>query len=424
MRANLRRKNCIVCGAELFEDLVYVGDQYPSAIYPKASVDYKLSIQPSSLNLTKCSNNECGLVQLACEYNLNYVLEHYPYLSGGTSTMTRILSDVTREVEEFASLGKNDIVLDIGGNDATLLSLLSKDVKYRINIDPAHGIKSVLDDPNYIKIEETFSSKVYLGLELPSPKTIFSIAMFYQLSDPANFCRQVKEIMSENTIWCIQMTYLKSMLESNMYDNIVHEHVAYYSLKSLEYLLNKVGLEICDAKIVDSYGGSLRVYVMKKRDKFPKEYLSDGYQTIKDYELKNGTNDAEALKRFNERISHLKNHTRELIFNIVDKNGKIWALGASTKGNMICQFLGINHNHIEFVLDNNEKKIGLIMAGSDIPIVDEKEYLSKLPRYMLVLPYYYIEHFKSLISKHLKRGQSINLLVPLPKPKLMKLSRV
>ncbi len=88
MRANLRRKNCIVCGAELFEDLVYVGDQYPSAIYPKASVDYKLSIQPSSLNLTKCSNNECGLVQLACEYNLNYVLEHYPYLSGGTSTMT------------------------------------------------------------------------------------------------------------------------------------------------------------------------------------------------------------------------------------------------------------------------------------------------------------------------------------------------
>lgn len=422
MITDTRKKTCIACGAKLLEDLVHIGDQYPSAIYSKLSADYRLSMQPLSLNLTKCSNNSCGLVQLAHEYSLDSILEKYPYLSGGTATMTRILSDVVKEVEGLASFGTNDAVLDIGGNDGTLLNLLSKDVKWKINIDAAHGITSVLDDPNYLRIQEKFSSNAYLNLDIPLPKIIFSVAMFYQLNDPTRFCREVKKIMSDDTIWCVQMTYLGSMLASDIYDNIVHEHVAYYSLKSLEYVMNESGLKICGAKIVDSYGGSLRVYVMKKKGKFSRQDLAKDCQSVKSYESKKGINTVEALEEFNERITLLKKLTRELIFHIIDRGGKIWAFGASTKGNMICQFIGVNHNHIEHVLDNNKKKIGLMMIGSDIPIVNEKEYLPNLPEFLFILPYYYIDHFKPFIRKHLKVGQNISLIVPLPKPHLIKLS--
>ena len=421
MRTGARRKKCIVCDAQFVGDVVHVGAQYPSAIYPKVEEDYKSLIQRSSLNLTKCTNNSCGLVQLANEYNLDFVLEHYPYLSGGTATMKGILSDITKEVEDIATLSKDDVVLDIGGNDGTLLSLLSGNVRHRINMDAAHGVESVLDDPDYRCVQGKFSSKAYLELDILSPKVIFCVAMFYHLDNPLAFCKEVREIMNDDTIWCVQMTYLGSMLESNIYDNIVHEHVAYYSLKSLEYLMNKAGLEICDAKVVKSYGGSIRAYVMKESRKFPKQYFHKNYKSMERYESEEKTNSVEALEKFDERIDLLKGFTRELIMHIIDRNGKMVAFGASTKGNMILQFTGINHNHIKCVLDNNENKIGTIMTGSEVPIIDEREYLNELPEYLFVLPYYYVEFFKTFIKKYLKAGQEIYMIVPLPKPHFIKL---
>ncbi len=217
------------------------------------------------------------------------------------------------------------------------------------------------------------------------------------------------------------MTYLGSMLESNIYDNIVHEHVAYYSLKSLEYLLRKAGLQVFDADVVPSYGGSLRVLV-RKMNKRSKVKISPAMKRIYKEEEAADINTTEGLKRFNERIHMLKDFTRNMIDHVVEKHGKIFALGASTKGNMICQFLGLSAEQITCALDNNDKKIGLVMTGSDIPIADEKKHLDRLTEYLLVLPYYYTEFFKTMVQKNLKPGQTVYLIVPLPKPHFIKLS--
>lgn len=405
-----KRKKCIVCKYQLSDDKVIIGDQYPSAIYPK-SKSYKRQISPSSLNLAKCLNVRCGLVQLSNEYDLSYVLENYPYESGTTATMNAILQDIAKEAEHLVTLTKDDVILDIGGNDGSLLNLIKGQVKYKVNIDAAVGVKSMINAENYIKINGLFDSKKYLNLKLTPPKIIFSVAMFYHLNDPLTFCRNIRKIMSDETIWCLQMTYLGSMLEENIYDNIVHEHVAYYSLKSLEFLLKKTGLHICDAKIVKSYGGSLRVYISKKKKLLRKKLDCKG---IKKLEENNKTNTFDSLNEFNTRIQVLKKVTKEIIEHLVQKNGKITALGASTKGNMICQFSDLNHNHIKYVLDNNPKKIGLLTTGSEIPITDEKKYLNPMPPYLLLLPYYYKDFFIALIKRNLKKDQSTYLIVPLP----------
>jgi|GEM_PF-753975 len=421
MLADKRRTKCIVCGDQLLDDLVLIGNQYPAIVCPQLGTDYRRSMKTLSLNLTKCSRQECGLVQLRYDYNLDFVYKNYPYLSGGTATMKKILGDVVQEVEGIVPLNQNDVVLDIGGNDGTLLSLLSKPVKKRINIDATIGISSVIREDNYIRFESKFSARTYLSLKQPLPQAIFCVAVLYQLDEPLAFCQQVHKIMADDTVLCLQMTYLGSMLESNIYDNVVHEHVAHYSLGSLEYLLNKSGLEVWDAKIVASYGGSLRVMVRKAKRK-PRLCATKGARVIREYERKMEFNSADGLKRFNERIHLLKDFTRHLIDHIVGKHGKIFALGASTKGNMICQFLGLTQEQISCVLDNSDKKIGLVMTGSDIPIVDEKEYLLKLTDYLLVLPYYYTDFFKSLVQKHLQPRQTVYLLVPLPKPYFLKVS--
>jgi hypothetical protein len=123
---------------------------------------------------------------------------------------------------------------------------------------------------------------------------------------------------------------------------------------------------------------------------------------------------------FNERIKLLKQCYYNLIQHIIESQGKILALGASTKGNMICQFVGIGSDHIKCVLDNNIKKIGKVMAGSNIPVVDEKEWLNRLPKYLLLLPYYYVEHFVKMVSSNTKKGKTTFIIVLLPVPKLIK----
>ena len=240
--------------------------------------------------------------------------------------------------------------------------------------------------------------------------------MFYHLSNPRKFVEDILKIMDDKTVWVLQMTYVGTMLRDNVFDNIVHEHVAYYSLSSLENLLTSVGLHIAEARQVDSYGGSLRVFIVKNPDAFPSEYFRNDYPSIVEFEKNNNTNTYEELYAFNSRVQLLKHSLKELVNHISSKYKPLWAFGASTKGNMILQLIGADNNQIPCILDNSKKKIGTKTTGTLIPIVDESTYLLDLPEYLLVLPYYYKETFVKIIKKYLSQGKTVNLLIPLPFP--------
>lgn len=415
----MKRTNCIVCEGQLHNDSVLIGAQYPSAVFADVTEDYRQYLKASSLNLTQCSNPSCALVQLSSGYDLDMVFKNYPYLSGTTATMKGILKDVVDEGAQLVKLEAEDVVLDIGGNDGTMLSYLDVSVAAKVNIDTAEGVKSVQVSGNYKRVEGAFTSDLYKKLGLPKPKLIFSVAMFYHLDNPLTFCKDVASIMDDDSLWIIQMTYLGSMLESNIYDNIVHEHKAYYSIHSLEYLLELASLYICGARVVESYGGSIRVFVSKKQRKIEMHDLSQEYENIKKEEIRDGINTNRALELFNDRIQVLRSCAYNLVRHVHDAEGKLIALGASTKGNMMCQFSGIDHQLIECVLDNNEKKIGKVMTGSDIPIVNEEEWLGRLSKYLLVLPYYYIDYFTKMVSQNTRTGDTNYLIVLLPFPKVI-----
>jgi hypothetical protein len=417
-----KNKFCISCGTRLPKDIVHIGRQYPSAIYLSKNIKKPKNLKSSSLNLTRCENEDCNLIQLSHIYNLQYVFDNYPYESGTTANMRKILNDVLIDAYKIYRLKKKDVFLDIGGNDGTLLNLIDVPVKARINIDAAAGVKQVISDPDYKHIHGFFDAKTYKKLNLPNPKFITSIAMFYHLSNPLKFIKDIYEIMDENTVWILQMTYVGTMLRDNVVDNIVHEHVAYYSLHSLEFLLSKVGLHIADAKLVDSYGGSLRVFIVKNLKKFPQKKLRKNYNKIKKFEKNNNTNTFNELYSFNSRIQLFKYTFKELVNYCSSKKGSLWAFGASTKGNMILQLIGATKKEIPYILDNNKKKIGTKTTGSLIPIIDESTNLLNLPKYLLILPYYYKKTFVKIIEKVLPRGKSVDLLIPLPYPHFIKVN--
>ena len=169
-----KRINCISCGATLEEDIVIIGDQYPSAIFiPDKNLGAR-ELTASSLNLTRCTNERCRLVQLANEYDLQYVFDHYPYESGSTATMKQILQDVVDDAQKVISLNCDDVVLDIGGNDGTLLGLIRQPLRARVNIDAAAGIVQSVSSPDYLHVHARFDADVYRNLNLPNPRLIFS----------------------------------------------------------------------------------------------------------------------------------------------------------------------------------------------------------------------------------------------------------
>jgi NDP-4-keto-2,6-dideoxyhexose 3-C-methyltransferase len=393
-------------------DIVLIGKQYPSAIFLPEGNPIPNSLQPESLNLTKCNNKKCGLVQLANEYDLDYVFKHYPYQSSLTASMSNILCDVAADGCSMVGLSEGDVVLDIGGNDGTLLSYVRGRSLTRVNMDAASNIKQVVSDLDYIHVESHFSADAYHTLDLPNPKLIFSVAMFYHLNNPVKFCQDVYEIMSDDSLWVIQLTWLGRMLPDNIFDNIVHEHAAYYSLFSLEALLRRVGLHIIEARIIKSYGGSLRVFVAKN----PSGERRNDYHKVCQFEAVNQTNTFEALRSFGSRIELLRRSLRDVIEHIVLCHGPMWAFGASTKGNMLLQYLRVDEKQISCILDNSPKKIGKRTIGSSIPIVDESSNLGSWPKYVMVLPYYYTDVFVPIIRVHLPTGQETHLLIPLPHP--------
>lgn len=416
MSAIKRRNHCISCGSDLSEDIVFIGDQFPSAIFLSDDAPPPPELKSSSLNLSRCTNEDCQLIQLSNHYNLQYVFDHYPYESGTTATMKKILQDVVDDAQNVVNLSADDVVLDIGGNDGTMLGLIERPVKSRVNIDAAAGVIQTVSDPNYIHLHTQFNAEAYLSLGLPNPKLITSVAMFYHLSDPLAFARDVHRIMDGNSVWVLQMTYVGTMLRDNIIDNIVHEHVAYYSLSSLKYLLSQVGLHIADAKIVESYGGSLRVFIVKDKSAYPDQLWRKEIGHVENFEVKNKTNSVEALREFDTRAQLLRSTLKASVNHLASRWGPLWGFGASTKGNMILQFIGATNKEIPCILDNSLKKIGSKTTGTLIPIVSELEYLKNPPKYLMVLPYYYTNTFVKIIGNNLKQGTQLDLFVPLPFP--------
>jgi NDP-4-keto-2,6-dideoxyhexose 3-C-methyltransferase len=416
-----KRLNCISCGTILPKDIVYIGDQYPSAIFLSETEPAPLGLKASSLNLTRCENSACSLIQLSNEYDLQYVFDHYPYESGSTATMKDILQDLVNDCLQIMTLKASDVVLDIGGNDGTLLGLIQNPVKARVNIDAAAGVEQTIKSDDYFHIHAHFNSAAYKSLGLPNPKLITSVAMFYHLNDPLEFCQNVIEVMNDDSVWVLQMTYVGTMLEDNIFDNIVHEHVAYYSLHSIESLLAKFGLKVAEARVVKSYGGSLRLFIVKDISKFPQAYFRKEYDSVRNFESTHLTNSFDALYAFNSRVQLLKQSLRAIIDHLSSVSGPIWGFGASTKGNMILQFLGITAKELPCILDNSKKKIGSKTTGSLIPIVNESQNIQNIPKYLLILPYYYTDAFIKILKKNIPSNKTINLLIPLPYPKFIEI---
>ena len=239
-------KKCKICSNTDLRKIIQLNKQYISATFVKSNKDNSLSKIRSPLTLVLCSKkknrNSCGHLQLREIVNPDLLYRKYFYRSATNDTMRKDLKDVVVQVQKLVKLYSGDTIVDIGSNDCTLLNYYNK--KYNLfGFEPARNIKFIDKGKNITVFKNYFNSGNFLKTVNKKAKIITSCAMFYDLPDPKKFVKDIEKILHEDGIWCVQISYLLSMLKfSNFYD-ICHEHLSYYSLHTFEKLLSNFNLK-------------------------------------------------------------------------------------------------------------------------------------------------------------------------------------
>ena len=404
------RDSCRVCQKKDLSPIISLGEQFVVNFLDSQEQD---GIK-ANLDLVLCNENDggCGLLQLKHTVPKELLYRNFWYKSGINQSMRDALKNITTSIKERIKLNSGDIIIDIGANDGTLLRTYEQDDLILIGFEPAKNLikdakigtsKIINDFFNASSFKKEFSES--------KAKVITSIAMFYDLEDPNSFVKDISKILSEDGIWVIQMNYLVTMLENNSFDNIVHEHLEYYSLRALENLLAKYELEVFDLEINDVNGGSIRTYI--KHKKWKKYVISDIVNNVRANEKEMRLDRLEPFQDFANRIKNLKDETRNFIIKEVKAGGKIYVYGASTRGNVLLQYYELDSKLIQAAADRNPIKWDKKIVGSNIPIISEEQARAENPEYFLILPWYFLDEFIKRENNYLQNGGKF--IVPLPK---------
>lgn len=398
---------CRISGSSHLVSILNLGEQYLTGVFPRRP---DVAITRGPLELVWCPDS--GLVQLKHSYSLAEMYgENYGYRSGLNASMVAHLSGKVRGLERRYPLQAGDYVLDIGSNDGTLLKAYSTPGLCRIGMDPT-ATKFMEHYPQDIAVvADFFGADRFLDASGGrKAKVVTSIAMFYDLEDPSAFVRDIARILAPEGVWHFEQSYLPSMLRTNAYDTVCHEHLEYYTLRVISDLLVANGLRIVSVQMNSVNGGSIAVTACHASAKLHSE------RPIIDWMLQQeenwGLNTPKPYRQFEERVFKHRADLKRLIQALAADGKRVLGYGASTKGNVLLQFCQFGPDEIPAIAEVNPFKFGAYTPGSLIPIVSEVEARAMRPDYYLVLPW----HFKASVIErerdYLASGGK--LIFPLP----------
>jgi len=401
-------RTCRVCSGDL-ETILHLGTPYPSR-FPLAGEEL-----PPQIPLDFCTCVECRLVQLRHTVDPDAMFRQYWYQSGINETMRAELEDVVAQATARVPLLKGDLVIDVGANDGTLLSFyLDRDL-VRVAFEPAQNLQAALRSQADMIIADYFPDSLF-DLEVRGAKfdeevkILTSIAVFYDLDDPDNFVAQVKRLLHPDGVWIVQFQDLDQMLKATAFDNICFEHLIYYSLASFQRLIEPHGLRVTDAEVRSINGGSYRLYVQHK-NKTPTANVDALWH--QEY----GCEEWDTFYKFAWRAQEAKRQISAAIRHLVNTGKIVDLYGASTKGNTLLQWCGLDHRLIRRAIERSPEKIGRVTIGTDIPIVGEEEGRRDPADAWLVGIWQFREHILKREADYLTQGGT--LLFPLPKVEIV-----
>lgn len=428
-----QRTTCRACGSSALTEVIELGAQQLASNF-HLSPKFPPVEREIPLTLVRCDpqrdERACGLVQLAHTVPPTLMYASYGYRSGTNATMREHLAGIAAQATRVANPKEDDLIVDIGSNDGTLLGAYQARGARLIGFEPSdvksEHIHSTCKDffsvgAYWSHIAEILNlgviglARAVMSQSTRRAKIITSIAMFYDLEDPNEFVRSISLTLAHDGIWIFEMSYLPSMLANASFDTICHEHLEYYALGPIEKLLEKHGLVVADAELNDANGGSIRVTACHRdsvhatQDEDTRARLYDIRR--REFELRLDTDAPYA--RFRENVAAIRGTLAGTLAMLRAQGNVVYGYGASTKGNVILQYCGITSEHLTAIADRNPVKVGGLTVGSNIPICSEEEMRAAKPDYLLVLPWHFMEEFRAREEEFALRGGKF--IVPVPK---------
>lgn len=408
-------EKCRICGNTHLECVLDLGKQMLTGVFPR---EKNADVTTGPLRLVKCVGGDdvCGLLQMEHSYDLGEMYgENYGYRSGLNASMVAHLNNKVKRILGLIALNDGDLVVDIGSNDSTTLQAYPSSGPVLVGVDPT-GIKFHQYYPSHIQLIPDFFTSALVNARFlgQKAKVVTSFSMFYDLEDPMGFMQQVYDVLADDGIWVFEQSYMPTMLDTNSYDTVCHEHLEFYALRQIKWMADRVGFKILDVEFNDINGGSFSVTVAKAHGDLT---IVPSIQKILDDEHSKGLNTLVPYQGFAERVVKTKRDLLDFIRTAHSENKTISVLGASTKGNVLLQYCDLTTNDVEFVGEVNPEKFGCYTPGTWIPIISEQELLAKKPDYLIVLPW----HFRQFFISN-KKLSGMNLVFPLPNLEIINVS--
>lgn len=397
---------CRICDSTNLLTVLSLGEQALTGVFPRSPLE---NVTTGPLELVWCK--KCGLLQLKQSFSLSEMYgENYGYRSGLNQSMVEHLHNKVAMLEQLAKPVSGDLVLDIGSNDGTSLRAYCGDY-IKVGIDPT-GVKFKEYYTDEISLIPDFFSESVFRKSYPvtDAKIVTSIAMFYDLERPADFVKNVSCILADDGIWHFEQSYMPSMLRTNAYDTVCHEHLEFYSFGVVKGLLENCGLRVVDVQMNAINGGSFAVTACKEGARYKSN--TPIVRWLLRQEEAMGLNTPRPYHDFEEQVCRHRRDLVCLIESLVADGKTIFGYGASTKGNVLLQFCGLDSRHIPYIAEVNEDKFGAYTPGTNIPIISEAEAKAMKPDYFLVLPWHFKHNILQREKGFIRNGGKF--LFPLP----------
>ncbi len=412
MKSSHPNASCILCHCGTVVEFLDLGETaLANQFLRREEIDAREPRYPLRVGFCRA----CGHVQLLESVPPLEMFENYLYISSASDTLKNHLWDLSDNLVHRYGLSREDLVIDIGCNDGTLLQGFERHGVRTLGVDPAQNLAALASGNGIERYVGLFTAATAESIKSKwgQASLVTATNTFPHIQDLDDFIRGIQTALKPGGVLVIEMHYLLDLIEQVAFDTIYHEHISYWALGPMKWLFERNGMMVADAERVPLHHGQLRVHVQRQGE----GEIHPRVAEVLAAEKAAGLDRFETFARFAEHALKIKSDLRETLAAFAQNGRRVAGYGAPAKGNTLLGFLEIGPDLLPYIVDKSPLKQGLYTPGTHIPVVAPERLLSDQPDYVLLLAWNFVDEIVEQQSEYLKRGG--RFMVPVPEVRVL-----